>query len=84
MKNEVVESHEDHVKGFYLSLDGFCENCGDFSPDIQKKRIQWLNGIEKFHTEIMCANREKCRKMCQWHEKRMMENAGTGNGKGEA
>lgn len=72
----VCDTKKESNSSFHFLVDDFCEHCGAFTPDIDKEECQFYSGLKKTVTEIRCGHREKCQRMCQWHEARMAERGG--------
>ena len=53
------------LDSFELELDGFCDGCGYFKPDVTKINVSSMEDIFnhdiKYRTYIKCTKREVCR-----------------------
>lgn len=56
-----------NVESFELDLDGFCDGCGYFEPDVTKINVATMEDMfektPKFRTYIKCMHCEKCRRI---------------------
>lgn len=49
-----------------LSVQPYCEKCGDFEPEVEKTVYENFYGNSKCHTEITCKHKIKCENIMRY------------------
>ena len=57
-----------------LNVKPYCDNCGDFEPEVEKTEFEKFYGNSGCQTEIMCKNRRKCENIMQYLKEEMKRN----------
>lgn len=65
------------IPGYKLLLQDFCQYCPDFEPKVESICCtRFGDSAARFCHNIHCVNQEKCARIAENIEKKVMENGG--------
>lgn len=50
---------------YMFSLQGYCENCADFIPEVETEELPGVDGAVHRHHTVSCENSKNCARIAE-------------------